>query len=113
MPKGTLFWNLMAKTYAKSPVGNEQAYQEKLRLTRDYMEVLEFACGTGSTAIAHAPFVKHIQAIDFSSKMIGICQAKADAAGIKNVSFQTASIDDWQVPDGSSTFCICCRTGGQ
>lgn len=105
MPKGSLFWNMMAKTYAKSPVGNEEAYQEKLRLTREYMdadsEVLEFACGTGTTALTHAPRVKHIQAIDFSSKMIAICQAKAEAAGIKNVSFQTAGIDDWQVPDGT------------
>ena len=32
------------------------------------MEVLEFGCGTGSTAITHAPSVKHIQAIDIFVK---------------------------------------------
>jgi len=105
MPKGSLFWNVMAKTYAKSPVGNEDAYQEKLRITRNYLdktsEVLEFGCGTGTTSITHAPLVKHIQAIDFSSKMIAICQAKADDAGVTNVSFQTAAIGGWKVPDAS------------
>ena len=32
------------------------------------MEVLELACGTGSTAIHHAPFVKHILAVDILRK---------------------------------------------
>jgi cyclopropane fatty-acyl-phospholipid synthase-like methyltransferase len=36
------------------------------------MEVLEFGCGTGSTAIVHAPHVKELRAIDISEKMIGI-----------------------------------------
>jgi len=63
------------------------------------MEVLEFGCGTGSTAIAHAPYVKHIQAIDLSSKMIEIAQGKADAANIKNVTFKCSAIDDFSTPD--------------
>jgi ubiquinone/menaquinone biosynthesis C-methylase UbiE len=65
------------------------------------MEVLEFGCGTGSTAISHAPYVKHIQAIDFSSEMIAIAQAKADSAQVQNVTFAPATIDDLKVPDES------------
>ena len=53
------FWDRVAEGYAKKPVADEAAYQKKLQVTRDYfrpdMEVLEFGCGTGSTAIAHAP----------------------------------------------------------
>jgi 2-polyprenyl-3-methyl-5-hydroxy-6-metoxy-1,4-benzoquinol methylase len=63
------------------------------------MEVLEFGCGTGSTAITHAPYVKHIQAIDISSKMIEIAQGKAAANNVKNVTFKCSTIDDVSVSD--------------
>ena len=93
----------MANRYSRSPIADEAAYQKKLRVTRDYfrpdMEVLEFGCGTGSTAIVHAPYVKHILAIDFSSKMLKIAQGKADANNVKNITFRRASIDEFSVPD--------------
>jgi ubiquinone/menaquinone biosynthesis C-methylase UbiE len=79
------------------------AYQKKLQITREYfrpdMEVLEFGCGTGSTAITHAPYVKHIEAIDISSKMIEIAQCKADANNIENVAFKCSTINEFSVPD--------------
>jgi ubiquinone/menaquinone biosynthesis C-methylase UbiE len=97
------FWNKVADGYAKQPIADEAAYQKKLQITRDYlqpsMNVLEFGCGTGSTAIAHAPYVHHIRAIDFSSNMIEIAQGKAEAQNIQNVTFEQASIDDLNVPD--------------
>jgi ubiquinone/menaquinone biosynthesis C-methylase UbiE len=97
------FWNNTAERYAKQPIADEAAYQKKLQITREYfqpsMNVLEFGCGTGSTAIAHAPYVQHIRAIDFSSNMIAIAQEKANAQNIQNVTFEQASIDDLSVPD--------------
>ncbi len=97
------FWDKHAERYAKSPVADEGAYQKKLEITREYfkpeMEVLEFGCGTGSTAITHAPFVKHIQAIDVSSKMLEIAQGKADANNVKNITFKQSSIDEFNAPD--------------
>lgn len=97
------FWDKHAVRYAKSTVSDEDSYQKKLQLTREYlrpeMEVLEFGCGTGSTAIAHAPHVKHIQAIDVSSKMLEIAQGKADAKKIGNISFELSNIDEFSVPD--------------
>jgi len=99
------FWDRIANRYARRPIGNEAAYQKKLRLTQDYlrpdMEVLEFGCGTGSTALVHAPFVKHILAIDISSKMIGIAEEKARAGHVGNVTFKTAAIDTFEAPDAS------------
>lgn len=99
------FWNRIANRYARQPVADEAAYQQKLQRTRDVfhpdMLVLEFGCGTGSTAIAHAPFVKHINAIDFSSKMIEIARRKAVAAGIENVSFEQLTLDDLDPSDQS------------
>jgi len=103
MPQPSRFWDRMANRYSRSPIADEAAYQKKLRVTRDYfrpdMEVLEFGCGTGSTAIVHAPYVKHILAIDFSSKMLEIAQGKADANNVKNITFRRASIDEFSVPD--------------
>ena len=66
------FWDWIAERYARTPVADEASYKKKLQITQDYlrpgMEVLEFGCGTGSTALIHAPHVKHIHAIDISSR---------------------------------------------
>ena len=103
MSQPSKFWDRIADRYARKPVADEAAYQKKLRVTRGYfrpdMEVLEFGCGTGSTAITHAPFVKHIRAIDISSRMLEIAQGKAEAAKAANVTFERATIDDFKAPD--------------
>lgn len=105
MDHSAKFWDKIAERYAKRPVPDEAAYQKKLQVTREYfrpeMQVLELGCGTGSTAIAHAPYVKHIQAVDISSKMIEIAQRKADENNIENVTFKRSSIDEISVPDQS------------
>lgn len=102
MDRSARFWDRIAKRYARTPVADEAAYQRKLEITRGYlrpnMEVMEFGCGTGSTAIVHAPYVKHIRAIDISSKMIEIARHKADAASIGNITFERSTIDDLDVP---------------
>jgi ubiquinone/menaquinone biosynthesis C-methylase UbiE len=97
------FWDRIAERYAKRPVADEAAYQKKLRVTREYlqpnMEILEFGCGTGSTAIAHAPYVKHILAIDISSKMIAIARGKAEAENVENITFKITAIDKLDVAE--------------
>lgn len=99
------FWNNIAEKYSRQPIADEASYQKKLQVTRDYfrpnMEVLEFGCGTGSTAIIHAPYVKHIRAVDISQKMIEIGRAKADAAAIDNITFEVAACDEINAPDDS------------
>ncbi|MEM0979402.1 MAG: class I SAM-dependent methyltransferase [Cyanobacteria bacterium P01_H01_bin.58] len=105
MAQATQFWDKIAEKYAKQPIADEAAYQKKLAVTRDYfrpdMEVLEIGCGTGSTAILHAPYVEHIRAIDFSANMIAIAQGKAETEHIDNVTFEQASIEDLDSPDQS------------
>lgn len=97
------FWDRVAERYSRSPVADEAAYEKKLQVTREYfrpdMQVLEIGCGTGSTAIAHAPYVQKIRATDISSKMIEIAQRKANAASIENVTVEQSSIDDLNVAD--------------
>lgn len=105
MTHSSAFWDKFAERYSKKPVADEAAYQEKLRITREYfrpdMEVLEIGAGTGSTAIAHAPFVKHLRATDISSKMIEIAKDKATALEIDNITFDVGAIDDLNVADQS------------
>ena len=97
------FWDRIAEGYAKQPIADEASYQKKLQVTREYfkpdMEVFEFGCGTGSTAITHASYVKHILATDISAKMIEIAQGKADAQNIENITFQQSKIDEFSVSD--------------
>jgi 2-polyprenyl-3-methyl-5-hydroxy-6-metoxy-1,4-benzoquinol methylase len=99
------FWDWIAARYARTPVADEASYQKKLQITQGYlrpgMEVLEFGCGTGTTALIHAPHVKHIRAIDISSRMIEIARGKAEASQAGNISFDQSSFDDLYAPDRS------------
>ena len=103
MNQSVKFWDKIAERYSKQPIIDEAAYQKKLQVTQKYfkpnMEVLEFGCGTGSTTIIHAPYVKHIRAIDVSSEMIKIAQGKAEAQNINNVTFEQLTIEELTVAD--------------
>ena len=99
------FWDKRAYKYSLRPVADEATYQEKLDITRRYfrqdMEVLEIGCGTGSTAIAHAPYVRQIRATDISSRMIEVARNKAKVAGIANVTFEVQNANVIGAPDSS------------
>jgi 2-polyprenyl-3-methyl-5-hydroxy-6-metoxy-1,4-benzoquinol methylase len=96
--KDSKFWDKFAHKYSLSPIPNQQVYEKKLALTKQFlkpeMNVLEFGCGTGSTAILHAPHVKHITATDFSQNMIAIGKQKAADKNIQNITFECAEITD-------------------
>lgn len=101
----TRYWDRSASRYARQPITDEAAYQKKLAITLRYLRadhrVLEFGCGTGSTALLLGPHVHHILATDASAKMIAIAKEKAQSAsvgsgvgaGAGNVSFQQAAIE--------------------
>ena len=97
------FWDRVAEKYARQPVVDEASYKKKLEITRGFlrpdMEVLEFGCGTGSTAISHAPHVRRILAVDVSEKMLGIARRKA--AGVASIDFEQGTIEALEAPDES------------
>ena len=103
MTTSTKFWDKIADKYSKQPIADEASYQKKLQVTQGYFRpdwsVLEFGCGTGGTAIIHAPFVRHIRAIDISSEMIKIAKSKAKAQNIDNVTFEQLTIEELEVED--------------
>lgn len=96
MQQTAKFWDNIAESYAKTKVRDMPAYEAKLKITRDlfpeHAEVLEIACGTGTTALHHAPHVKHYLATDVSEKMLDIARAKAADAGVDNVTFEQQDI---------------------
>lgn len=94
-------WNRFAAGYAKKPVDDPDAYQVKLDKTASLMtpdmNVLEFGCGTGITALYHAGRVNRIDALDFSSEMIGYAKARPQA---ENVQFHVSTLEDWGMENG-------------
>lgn len=91
------FWNKIAKKYAKQPIADMQSYEHKLDKTREYFtpdsNVIEMGCGTGSTAILHAPFVNKITGIDISDEMLAIAQQRLAETSLNNVEFTNADIE--------------------
>ncbi|RBP50601.1 class I SAM-dependent methyltransferase [Arenicella xantha] len=97
--KASKFWDKASNKYSKQAISDVPSYEKKLEVSRRYLSaqsrVFEFGCGTGSTALIHAPYVEHIHAIDFSENMIDIAKSKADKEKITNVRFEKASIDNF------------------
>jgi ubiquinone/menaquinone biosynthesis C-methylase UbiE len=105
MSKSDKFWDKAAERYARSPVADEATYQKKLTETQGFlspcMRIVEFGCGTGTTAIHHAAHVQHIDAIDISEKMLDIGRSKANAAGIDNITFTRGTLAEFNGADAS------------
>jgi 2-polyprenyl-3-methyl-5-hydroxy-6-metoxy-1,4-benzoquinol methylase len=92
------FWNATAAKYFRTPISDEAAYHQKLEITRRYLgasdRMLEVGCGTGGTAVAHAPHVGSILATDVSERMIEFAWSRLEDARVQNVSFEVASLED-------------------
>ncbi|RXJ71588.1 SAM-dependent methyltransferase [Veronia nyctiphanis] len=95
-----IFWNKIADKYAATPIANESVYQKKLAITDKYLteqsEILEFGCGTGSTALIHAPKVSDYTALDTSARMIEIAQEKLQQTPQSNLTFVESTLENWQ-----------------
>lgn len=95
------FWNAAADKYFRTPIADEAAYQTKLEITRRYLartdRVLEVGCGTGATAIAHAPYVAHVTGTDISERMIEYAWSRVDETDTTNVTFDVESIERLEV----------------
>lgn len=91
------FWNKIALKYSKSPIKNEDAYLKKIEQTKDLLSeesrMLEFGCGTGTTALKLAPYAGSILATDFSESMIEIAKEKIKTQENNNLEFKCISIE--------------------
>lgn len=98
MTDAAAFWDRIAEKYARDPIGDETSYRYKLDYTQGLFSsqdrVLEIACGTGTTALHHAPHVAHILATDISANMIAIAEKKRVAAGVDNITFRQDTLEN-------------------
>ncbi len=99
------FWDRVAEKYSKKSVPDEGKYRQKLSETQEFlstdMHILEFGCGTGTTAIYHSPYVRKIDAIDVSEKMIAIGREKAEKSGVKNLTFSRGTLEEFNADSSS------------
>lgn len=99
------FWDRISNFYARKEISDPEAYEVKLAdtqaLLNQNMRVLEIGCGTGMTALLHAPYVRHIHAVDYSNRMIQIADKKLENSNTKNVSFECADFDNFVRPAAS------------
>ena len=103
------FWDRHAPKYAKKPIADLTAYEEKLTrvrsLAREKDRVLEIGCGTGGTALRIAPSVAHVTATDISGEMIRIARSKLGANARNDIAFH--KVDAAQVVQGHPFDMIC------
>src|SRR5690606_33766576 len=96
MAEPSAFWDRLSDKYAAQPIADESAYRTKLARTQAHltpdMDIFEFGCGTGGTAIAHAPFVRPVHAVAFPQSMRDKARVKPEAAGIGNITLARGDI---------------------
>ncbi len=63
--------------------------------------VLDVATGTGFTAVALAPLVKHVVGVDLTSEMLAQAKQFARSQGVMNVTFETGDAQSLKYPDSS------------
>jgi 2-polyprenyl-3-methyl-5-hydroxy-6-metoxy-1,4-benzoquinol methylase len=98
MNKPEIFWNKSAASYDRTEARFEQIHQTSRECAKKHLKnsdiVMDYGCGTGTTACELASHVNEIQAIDISRRMIELSKKKAVAKGVKNIRFSEADIFD-------------------
>ena len=93
----TAFWDRLAPRHALRPISNLEAYEATLARVKTYLSdtdhALELGCGTGSTALLLAPFVKEYEGTDISGAMVDMALEKTWNASVPNVSFRKAGVN--------------------
>ncbi|WP_298261973.1 class I SAM-dependent methyltransferase [uncultured Litoreibacter sp.] len=105
MNKSEKFWDQSAGNYDNTEEKFEFIHRWSRENTKKYLKetdvVLDYGCGTGTTACEISSLVKSIRAIDISTAMIDIAKGKAAAGGVVNIDFEQADIFDEQFAEAS------------
>lgn len=105
MSKSEKFWDQSASNYDNTEEKFEFIHSRSRENTKRYLKdtdiVLDYGCGTGTTACEISGLVKSVRAIDISTGMIEIAKGKAATGGIVNVDFEQADIFDEAFQNGS------------
>jgi 2-polyprenyl-3-methyl-5-hydroxy-6-metoxy-1,4-benzoquinol methylase len=105
MSKSEKFWDQSASNYDNTEEKFEFIHSRSRENTKRYLKdtdiVLDYGCGTGTTACEISGLVKIVRAIDISTAMIELAKGKAATAGVLNVDFEQADIFDEAFQNGS------------
>jgi len=103
--KSENFWDSASKNYDNTEERFEKIHVKSRENAKKHLAkhdvVLDYGCGTGTTACEIANSVKEIHAMDISSKMIEIAKEKADNLKIENITFSQSDIFDAKYEKGS------------
>lgn len=98
------FFARHAEGYSKSQShahGSDlEALLEALR-PRNTEIALDVATGTGFTAVALAPLVKHVVGVDLTSEMLAQARRFAREQGVENITFEAGDATKLKFPDSS------------
>lgn len=105
MNKSEKFWDQSASNYDNTEEKFEFIHSRSRENTKRHLKatdnVLDYGCGTGTTACEISGLVKSVRAIDISTAMIEIAKGKAATAGVVNVDFEHADIFEEAFQNGS------------
>lgn len=98
MSKSQDFWDKSADSYDRTEKRFEYIHRQTRERAKKHLKgtdvVLDYGCGTGTTACELASHVQEIHAIDISPRMIEIAKGKATDGNMENVDFVQADIFD-------------------
>ena len=105
MSKSEKFWDQSASNYDNTEGRFDFIHSRSRENTKRYLKdtdiVLDYGCGTGTTACEISGLVKSVRAIDISTGMIEIAKGKATTGSVVNVDFEQADIFDEEFENGS------------
>jgi len=109
--RGTLnagFWDARAKRFAtRLPVSSatgDPLYRRLRKATGRRSTAVDVGAGSGRFALALAPHVAAVTAVDPSAGMLDVCRRQARRLGLTNVSFVHSRWEDADVPPADVAF---------
>ncbi len=98
MDKTEEFWDKAAKNYDATEERFEHIHSRARAKAKKHLKaadvVLDYGCGTGTTACEISGMVSEVVAIDISAEMIELANSKKVANEIENVRFEQGTILD-------------------
>jgi ubiquinone/menaquinone biosynthesis C-methylase UbiE len=101
-----------AEFYVDSPAHTDRqvlARMVQLASPTKGMIVLDVGTGTGHTAMAFAPFVERVMALDITEEMLGQARRLGAERGMANITFLLGDAMDLPFPDGHFDIVTCRR----
>lgn len=91
------FWDGRAASFLKGASEREYADQFlAVMQPKPHWSVLDMGCGSGTIAVAVAPYVRSVTAVDFSARMLDAVRERCAALNIDNVTcIQGRWEEDW------------------